>query len=57
MRACQFPTEGLPWSSEGQEPKMFYFAILIAILGTVIYHLAQKATPRSLDPLLSVSVA
>jgi multidrug transporter EmrE-like cation transporter len=35
---------------------LFYFSILLAILSTLLYHLSQKLTPGSVNPVLAITI-
>jgi len=39
-----------------RENQMYLFAILLAILGTVLYHLFQKITPADVHPMVTFVV-
>jgi drug/metabolite transporter (DMT)-like permease len=36
---------------------MFYWSMVLVVLGNVLYHVAQKSIPRGLDPVFSVFVS
>lgn len=36
---------------------MFYFSIALTVLGGVLYHVSQKATPRGVNPVPAIIVA
>lgn len=36
---------------------MFYWSMLLVVLGNVLYHVSQKSIPRGLDPVFSVFVS
>ncbi|HZQ92067.1 MAG TPA: EamA family transporter [Terriglobales bacterium] len=36
---------------------MFYLTLLLTIAGSVVYHVAQKSTPRGANPFLSLAVS
>jgi drug/metabolite transporter (DMT)-like permease len=33
---------------------MFYFSMLLTVLSNLLYHLSQKAIPRSVNPMVSI---
>jgi hypothetical protein len=35
----------------------FYLPVLLAVLGTLVYHIAQKTMPRAVSPFLPLAFA
>jgi drug/metabolite transporter (DMT)-like permease len=43
-------------NAKAGNPMLFYLPILLMILGTTTYHIAQKSVPSQINPLFSLAV-